>query len=155
MFGVVVIAELYDWQKRGLKAGMQHCGSRVGAALVFGTVACMWRVWYTDGTGILRMDPMSNPVAACENGYTRKLSYAFIHGVYWKLMVWPFFLCYDYSMDAIPLIESVTDERNALSLAAYLAFACVVHATAQHLQQRALVSKGELLAIALFALAFL
>ena len=44
-----------------------------------------------------------------EARYTRKLSYAFIHGIYWKLMVWPFFLCYDYSMDAIPLIESVRE----------------------------------------------
>merc|ERR1719174_2622394 len=58
-------------------------------------------------------------------------------------------------MDAIPLIESVTDMRNALSIAAYLAVACVVHGTGRHLQQRALVSKAELLALALFALSFL
>jgi tetratricopeptide (TPR) repeat protein len=155
MFGMLVIAEGIEWRRRGLAHGLRHCGSRIGAVLVIGTVACMWRVWYTDGTGILRMDPMSNPVAACENGYTRKLSYAFIHGVYWKLMVWPFFLCYDYSMDAIPLIESVTDERNALSLAAYLAFACCLHGVARSLQTKALVSKAELLALALFALSFL
>jgi tetratricopeptide (TPR) repeat protein len=155
MFGLLVIAEALEWRRRGLFQGLRHCGSRIGAVLVVGTVACMWRVWYTDGTAILRMDPMSNPVAACENGYTRKLSYAFIHGIYWKLMVWPFFLCYDYSMDAIPLIESVTDVRNALSLAAYLAVACVVYGTARHLQQRAHVSKAELLALALFALSFL
>ena len=66
-----------------------------------------WRVWYTDGTGIVRMDPMSNPMAACDDGYTRKLSYAFVHGVYWKLLIFPLHLCYDYSMDSIPLITTV------------------------------------------------
>jgi len=155
MFGVVVIAELYDWQKRGLREGKQHCGARVGAALIFGTLACMWRVWYTDGTGIVRMDPMSNPMAACDDGYTRKLSYAFVHGVYWKLLIFPLHLCYDYSMDSIPLITTVTDCRNALSLAAYVATFAVAHLCVTQLRYRASMGKALILALALFALSFL
>jgi hypothetical protein len=30
---------------------------------------------------------------------------------YIKLLLWPLFLCYDYSMDAVPLVESLTDAR--------------------------------------------
>ena len=30
---------------------------------------------------------------------------------YIKLLLWPVFLCYDYSMDAVPLVESLVDSR--------------------------------------------
>mmetsp|Transcript_31612 Transcript_31612/g.70893 ORF Transcript_31612/g.70893 Transcript_31612/m.70893 type:complete len:642 (+) Transcript_31612:563-2488(+) len=110
---------------------------RILAILICGGAACGWRVWYTSGTGIERMDPYSNPFAANDNGYTRKLSYTFVHGMYGKLLVWPYFLCYDYSHDAIPLLTSLTDLRLGLGSATYTAFAAIVH-----LVLRALASNG-------------
>lgn len=41
---------------------------------------------------------------------------------YIKLLLWPVFLCYDYSMDAVPLVESLQDARLLLPCAAYLGF---------------------------------
>ena len=38
---------------------------------------------------------------------------------YVKLLLWPLFLCYDYSMDAVPLVDSATDLRLLLPLSAY------------------------------------
>lgn len=96
---------------------------RLVMLLVTGTAACYWRVWYTSGTAIERMDPHSNPVAVEKDSWTRKLSYALIHGVYAKLLVWPTFLCYDYSLDAIPLVTSLTDVRLLLALTSYLTVA--------------------------------
>merc|ERR1719163_458488 len=57
------------------------------------------------------------------------LSYAYIHGVYTRLLCWPQFLCYDYSMDAIPPVQTPLDCRLLLPLAAYVGFAAAVTAT--------------------------
>ena len=95
---------------------------RIGLVLVAGVVSCACRIWYT-GTTIERMDPHSNPVAAENDATIRMLSYALVHGIYGKLLVWPMFLCYDYSYDAVPLVRHPFDVRLLLSLAAYSSFA--------------------------------
>jgi len=96
---------------------------RLALLLALGTAACGCRWWYTAGTAIERMDPHSNPIAAEEDRTVRVLSYALVHGLYAKLLVWPTFLCYDYSLDAVPLVRTVEDLRLMLPAAAYLACA--------------------------------
>lgn len=93
---------------------------RLVALLALGVAACYGRFWWTGGTAIERMDPHSNPIAASEDGHVRRLSYALVHGLYVKLMVWPLFLCYDYSLDAVPLVRTLEDPRLLLPCAAYL-----------------------------------
>jgi len=114
----------------GLLAGkgrLASCGGwrwlRLSALLVLGSIVCYTRLWYTAGTAIERMDPHSNPVAVQENSHVRMLSYSLVHGIYAKLLVWPAFLCYDYSMDAVPLVHSTRDLRLLLPVTAYLAVA--------------------------------
>lgn len=109
--------------QRGGLAAQWRRWLRLFALLALGGLACYGRVWYTAGTAIERMDPHSNPVAASEDRWVRLLSYALVHGVYAKLLVWPTFLCYDYSLDAIPLVFTARDLRLLLPLAAYLGFA--------------------------------
>lgn len=36
-----------------------------------------------------------------------------------RTQVWPAFLCYDYSLDAVPLVRTMSDFRLMLPLAAY------------------------------------
>jgi tetratricopeptide (TPR) repeat protein len=80
-----------------------------------------------------------------------------------KLLVWPLFLCYDYSMDAVPLVESLTDIRLLLPVATYLVFFQVCTAALRRLalcgrEQRLVqrrVAEGLALSIAIFALSFL
>eukprot|EP00913_Durusdinium_trenchii_P012368 g11610.t1 len=88
--------------------------------------------------------------------YIRGLSYALVHGMYIKLLLWPVFLCYDYSMDAVPLVESLQDARLLLPCAAYLGFVlCGCH-TLQRLTVRGAHSaKGAVLGLAIFVLSFL
>ncbi|CAJ1361581.1 unnamed protein product [Effrenium voratum] len=110
-FGLLVI-----WEVLKMRGGL-HAWLRVLGLLVIGAAACAVRVWYTAGTQIARMDPYSNPIAASDDPYTRVLSYALVHGMYMKLLLWPLFLCYDYSMDAVPLVQSAADVRLLLPCA--------------------------------------
>lgn len=104
---------------------------RMCLVLLVGISLCAARVWYTSGTTIERMDPFSNPVAAEKDRVVRFLSYALVHGIYGKLLVWPSFLCYDYSFDAVPLVRSLSDCRLLLPVSCYLGFALL---TTQSLQ---------------------
>lgn len=176
-FGLLVIWEVLGLvrgadsrtaaRRRDGGSGAEHGGNAAGrwmrivALLIFGGSACAWRVWYTAGTGIARMDPYSNPVAAEEDPAVRRLSYALVHGMYMKLLVWPSFLCYDYSMDAVPLVRSVQDVRLLLPMAAYLGLAqaaCTAIRGLRGLHSAAaqkLASEGPALGVAIFLLSFL
>eukprot|EP00438_Fugacium_kawagutii_P013182 Skav230178 [mRNA] locus=scaffold196:88617:114594:- [translate_table: standard] len=103
--------------------------------LVLGILCCGLRLWYT-GTTIERMDPYSNPVAAEKDPVVRFLSYALVHGIYGKLLVWPNFLCYDYSFDAIPLVRSLVDCRLLLPISCYLGFFSLISLSLRAAQQR-------------------
>lgn len=81
----------------------------------------------------------------------RTLSYAYLHGVYAKLLVWPQFLCYDYSMDAIPVVRTLEDPRLLLPLAAYVGFVSVLAATL-HLPAR--YRRAGLMSLALLVATF-
>lgn len=120
-FGLPVVWEILAWLRPVPKRNLPRA-IRVILLLVIGSAACCWRMWYTGGTGIARMDPYSNPIAAAEGTSTKVFSYLFVHGMYIKILLWPFFLCYDYSMDAVPLVQSSTDVRLLLPAAVYLGF---------------------------------
>lgn len=99
-----------------------HRYVRLVLLLIVGGCACYWRCWYTAGTTIERMDPHSNPIQVEKDFLVRALSYALVHGIYAQLLVWPSFLCYDYSFDAIPVVREAFDLRLLLPISAYLAF---------------------------------
>ena len=124
-----------------------HPKSRLGATLVV-AVAMMWlRHWYTDGTE-LKMSPQDNPVSFEEDDAGRRISYAIIHGEYFRLLVNPWFLCYDYSLNTIPIACWFDDLRLLSAAASYLGCAGVVWFT---LKRRDVAS---LVGIALFAFSF-
>merc|ERR1712232_81011 len=126
---------------------------------VLGCISCAFRMWYTSGTQIARMDPYSNPIAAEDDHMVRRWSYLLVHGMYMKLLVWPFFLCYEYSMDAVPLVRSAQDVRLLLPCTCYLALLqglCVaLHWICAATARRRLAAEGPTLGIAIFVLSFL
>jgi hypothetical protein len=65
--------------------------------LVVAFVSISTRHWYTDGT-FLKMSPQDNPISFEENSFVRRLSYAVLHSEYARLLIFPYFLCYDYSI---------------------------------------------------------
>lgn len=69
-----------------------------------------------------------------------------------KLLVWPVFLCYDYSMDAIPIVRVVGDARLLLPLTAYVGlFASITASLHCSPEWR----RGALLALAVLILTYL
>ena len=98
---------------------------RLVSTLVVAMVSISARHWYTDGTS-LKMSPQDNPISFEENPFIRWLSYAVVHSEYARLLIFPYFLCYDYSMNTIPLVTGASDVRLLASIATYSAFCFVL-----------------------------
>jgi tetratricopeptide (TPR) repeat protein len=109
------------------------------------------RHWYTDGTE-LKMSLQDNPISFETNMYRRALSYAIVHAEYWRLLVFPKFLCYDYSLNTIPIAESIADVRLLAPLTAYLSLACI---TWMGLRRDFQYRNELLIAISLFVFSFI
>lgn len=95
---------------------------RLIQTLVVGVIMMWIRHWYTDGTE-LKMSPQDNPIAFEVDPISRRISYSIIHGEYGRLLVFPYFLCYDYSLNTIPVASWLDDIRLLSPLTAYSAFA--------------------------------
>ncbi|KAF4719970.1 hypothetical protein FOZ63_014934 [Perkinsus olseni] len=65
------------------------------------------------------MSPQDNPIAFEPDALGRRLSFALIHGEYMRLLVFPNFLCYDYSLDTLPLLCGFDDVRFFIPLTTY------------------------------------
>ena len=69
-----------------------------------------------------------------------------------RLLVHPYTLCYDWQMGSIPLIHSLTDPRNLLTLVSFLSLAALSCST---LWGRGRVSHASLLGLLLLGVPFL
>lgn len=84
---------------------------------------------------------------------SRQLSYAHLISVNLWLLLFPCDLCCDWTMGTIPLIESVSDPRNATTLAAVVVLGLLCHTalTTNNRQQATVLTMG----LALLVLPFL
>ncbi|CAE7382059.1 TMTC4 [Symbiodinium sp. KB8] len=129
LFAIPFLMELLDFLTA--QALARHHKERMGrrvirrlrlrVGLLLASTICVFvaRYRHTGGTK-LNMSPQDNPISFESEWKARVLSYSFLHGVYMRLLVWPQYLCYDYSMDAIPIVREMTDCRMLLPLAAYV-----------------------------------
>jgi len=101
---------------------------RVCLLFVIIVVSFIARYRQTAGTE-LNMSPQDNPISFETSRMVRMLSYSYLHGAYIRLLCWPQFLCYDYSLDAIPAVRTAADCRMLLPLAAYMGFLAAVTAS--------------------------
>jgi hypothetical protein len=60
-----------------------------------------------------------NPAARSTSIETRFLTFAYLPVINLGLLIWPKWLSFDWSMDAIPRVKSITDPRNILSCIFY------------------------------------
>ncbi|KDO24296.1 hypothetical protein SPRG_09933 [Saprolegnia parasitica CBS 223.65] len=67
-----------------------------------------------------------NEFATMQWGVSKWLTIAHLHGWYLFKLLWPQHLCYDYGYQTLPVLDSILDARNGLTLAAYAALACVL-----------------------------
>eukprot|EP00435_Cladocopium_sp_Y103_P049242 s1706_g14.t1 len=141
----------------GLLEGRFFNAARLGrfaALIVLGSLACVVRVWYTGGTAIDNMDPHSNPIAVHDDRWVRLKTYALLHGIYMKLLVFPNFLSYDYSYNAIPLVLDAADCRLMLPLASYLGFCILLVLSLSVLNPRKAASEAPIIGMAILLLSF-
>lgn len=64
--------------------------------------------------------PADNPAADNDSILTRTLTFLYLPVFNFMLLVFPAVLSFDWSMEAIPLVESLVDYRNFLSAVFYL-----------------------------------
>eukprot|EP00927_Polykrikos_kofoidii_P039848 TRINITY_DN34153_c0_g1_i1.p1 TRINITY_DN34153_c0_g1~~TRINITY_DN34153_c0_g1_i1.p1 ORF type:complete len:839 (+),score=118.24 TRINITY_DN34153_c0_g1_i1:52-2517(+) len=161
LFGMPFLMEVFDFVRMhdtAVRKGqpihprvLRRLRNRLIALVLTTFLTFIARYRHTGGTK-LNMSPQDNPISFESSWRVRALSYALLHGVYAKLLFWPKFLCYDYSMDAIPLVRTMADPRLLITMAAYVAAMASVTAAlrSRHSQRR-----SALLALALLAASYL
>ena len=68
--------------------------------------------------------PSDNPASDSDSVVTRGLTYFLLPSLNFWMLLCPRILSFDWSMNAIPLVESVSDLRNTFSLSFYTILGC-------------------------------
>ena len=77
------------------------------------------------GGGLPSFSKADNPASHSPSLVTRLLTFLYLPVFNLQLLVMPSTLSYDWSMSSIPLVTSITDPRNVLSLGLYSPLACL------------------------------
>ncbi|XP_039745283.1 protein O-mannosyl-transferase TMTC4 isoform X2 [Pararge aegeria] len=76
--------------------------------------------WAVMGKNKPEFKPTDNPAAFSDNLFSKIATYNYIYFFNIMLLIWPQWLCYDWSMGCIPLINNVLDFRILFVLIMYL-----------------------------------
>lgn len=85
-------------------------------ALVASAIVILSVRLYVNGEGSPLFMESDNPASFSTHWLTRALTYAYLCGLNAWLLLFPSRLCFDWSMGSIPLVDSISDERNCLTL---------------------------------------
>lgn len=97
------------------------------SAIVATTVACLAMRWYVMGGQPPTFQPVDNPASFANSTMTRALSYNYIYAINGWLLLCPQWLCFDWSMGCIPLVESVTDLRCFATILLWVLIGALVY----------------------------
>jgi len=87
-----------------------------------------------------------NPAAKHPDPTVRTLTFLHLPVVSARLLVWPQVLSYDWSMDAVPRIESAADPRNLVTVLFYAVLAAIARASVR--RKRAAVAVAAAMSVA-------
>ncbi len=93
-------------------------GRRIATLVAFAMAYMVFRKHICVNYTLLNNRRLENPVAF-SRGITKVLSNMYLHAFYGLLLLWPYDLCFDYSFDCIPLVHTLADPRNLITLAMY------------------------------------
>lgn len=120
-FGILFVYDVLQAAGQTDKDGGRLWRWRLPLLVAIGSMLAALRVHLNGEHRQMKWNILANSVAVHPDRTARLLSYAHIHAWYlWKL-VWPRWLSFDYGFDTIPVITSVTDVKNCLTAAAYVA----------------------------------
>ncbi|XP_069690300.1 protein O-mannosyl-transferase Tmtc2 [Periplaneta americana] len=95
-------------------------GVLVSVGCLAGTLCALLQLrLYLMGTRTPVFATADNPTARCPSAYTRFLTFAYLPVFNFGLLLWPRWLSFDWSMDAIPRITSLFDPRSTVTLLFY------------------------------------
>ena len=67
-----------------------------------------------------------NPASFSSSFLTRVLTYSYLCWYNFSLLLCPFYLCFDWSMGSVPLVESLDDWRNIYTVLFFLSLTAIV-----------------------------
>ena len=111
----IIILFSFQEKYRGLFEGL--------STLFMGTLLMVAVRLQLMGSKAPEFAPADNPSADCPSRLTRTLTFLYLPAFNLWLLVQPTVLSFDWSMEAIPLIQSVTDIRNLATAIFYLTLA--------------------------------
>ena len=111
----IIILFSFQEKYRGLFEGL--------STLFMGTLLMVAVRLQLMGSKAPEFAPADNPSADCPSRLTRTLTFLYLPAFNLWLLVQPTVLSFDWSMEAIPLIHSVTDIRNLATAIFYLTLA--------------------------------
>ena len=88
--------------------------------LVVSTVVILYLRVIVIGQGSPQFVESDNPASFSNSTQTRIFTYSYVNAYNVWLLLYPYPLCYDWSMGSIPLVEDISDVRNIITLAVIL-----------------------------------
>ncbi|XP_050302270.1 protein O-mannosyl-transferase TMTC4-like [Anthonomus grandis grandis] len=127
VLGVCVLYEIYLRKKPSKlweEVFTQKLLIRLCSLVVIGSIIMFLRLKIMNFEGPT-FSPTDNPAAFADSFLTRVLSHSYIYLINVVLLIWPNWMCFDWSMGCIPLIESYTDFRILWVICFWLIVAAV------------------------------
>jgi len=105
----------------------QDCKKTLKVLVTSTTIIVAGRLCVMSGT-MPTFAASDNPTAKHPDPVVRTLTFLYLPVVSARLLIWPQVLSYDWSMDAVPRVESAADPRNAITALFYAAIAVIARA---------------------------
>lgn len=88
---------------------------RSAILLVTGTVLLYGR-WRVMGSAPPAFQPVDNPASYAPSWQTRALSYNYVYAIHSLLLLWPHWLCFDWSMGCVPLVRHCCQDGRLVAI---------------------------------------
>ncbi|ELU01234.1 hypothetical protein CAPTEDRAFT_123644 [Capitella teleta] len=84
------------------------------------------------GSSVPEFQKVDNPHSFVESRFLRALNYTYLYCINAWLLILPHWLCFDWSMGCVPVINSITDPRNTATLVFLSGFTALVWRALSH-----------------------
>ena len=121
--------------------------------MIISTTVILGARFHVMGTGPPKFQPVDNPASFSNSTLTRIATYNYIYALNGWLLVNPWWLCFDWSMGCIPLIENIWDIRIVSTLLFWVVMLALVRVALA--SENAVHQKNVTMGLALLVLPFL
>lgn len=98
--------------------------------------------------------PTDNPASFSEDFFTKIMTYNYIYFLNFLLLIWPQWLCYDWSMGCVPLVEKRSDYRIIFIIILYV-YGLLFFKAIMNSENRQCTRRLMFLAVSLIVIPFL